>query len=217
MYWKKEQSLPFFPMQTVQLILVDPQPMLCHAWKTTFQEFEDVSIVNDYFENLPEFDCMVSAANSFGLMDGGVDLAIINFYGHQLEKQIQTHIIAEYQGEQPVGTCFLFPTGHPKHPFVAHAPTMRVPMSVDKTDNVYLAMKALLEAVRRHNLQSDSPINTIACPGLGTATGRVPYPEAARQMALAYRNFLQPPTRIDWNYATERQRNIRYGGNLFGL
>jgi O-acetyl-ADP-ribose deacetylase (regulator of RNase III) len=57
-------------------------------------------------------------------------------------------------------------------------------------------------------------IKIIACPGLGTATGRVPFDEAARQMALAYRNFLDPPTSIDWRFATERQHQVRLGGDL---
>ena len=71
---------------------------------------------------------MVSAANSFGLMDGGVDLAITRFFGVQLMERVQAHILQEYLGEQPIGTSFTIETGHPKHPFVAHTPTMRVPM-----------------------------------------------------------------------------------------
>jgi hypothetical protein len=40
------------------------------------------------------------------------------------------------------------------------------------------------------------------------------YPEAARQMSLAYRNFLSPPTQITWHFASERQRQIGRGGDL---
>jgi hypothetical protein len=32
-------------------------------------------------------------------------------------------------------------------------------------------------------------------------------------MALAYRNFLNPPLRISWLYAEERQSQVRYGGD----
>jgi hypothetical protein len=42
----------------------------------------------------------------------------------------------------------------------------------------------------------------------------VPYEEAARQMATAYRNFLQPPDSITWNFATRRQAQVRLGGDL---
>ena len=91
----------------LKLILVDPNILLCRAFTKAFSPFPAVEIVNDYFENLPEFDCMVSAANSFGLMDGGVDGAITRYFGHQLMKRVQQHIIDEFYGEQPIGTSFI--------------------------------------------------------------------------------------------------------------
>jgi O-acetyl-ADP-ribose deacetylase (regulator of RNase III) len=157
---------------------------------------------------------MVSAANSFGLMDGGVDWAIVRFFGESLQAKVQERILQEYLGEQPVGTSLIVETGHPRHPFVAHTPTMRVPMPITRTDNVYLAMWAMLQAVHRHNQHAEQRINVVACPGLGTATGQIPFGEAARQMSLAYRHFLDPPQRIDWQLANDRQQQILYGGDL---
>jgi len=200
-------------MNELKLILVDPLPDLCIAWQKHFSGLHNVEIVTAYFEDLPEFDCMVSAANSFGLMDGGVDAAIIRFFGAELTSRVQQRILDEYMGEQSVGTSMIVETGHPKHPFIAHTPTMRIPMEIAHTDNVYLAMWAMLLAVRQQNQHSERRINIVACPGLGTATGRVPFPEAARQMSLAYRNFLYPPTYIDWSLADSRQERIRYGGD----
>lgn len=193
---------------TLKLILVDPQPTLYTAFKYQFAGLPSVEIVNGYFEDLSEFDCMVSAANSFGIMDGGVDAAIVRFFGTALMERVQQAILDRYLGEQPVGTSLIVETGHPQHPFLAHTPTMRVPVSIRGSDQVYSAMWAMLLAVRQHNLHSDSPIGSVACPGLGTATGQVPVDEAARQMALAYRHFLVPPTRIDWRFATQRQLQI---------
>lgn len=202
-------------MIEIRLILVDPKPVLCDALNENFTELPNFEIVNGYFEELPEFDCMVSAANSFGLMDGGVDLAIIRYFGKELEHRVQKRIIEEYLGEQPVGTSIIVETGHPNHPYIAHTPTMRVPMSIARTDHVYLAMWAMLLAVRRHNqTMSSQPIRTVACPGLGTATGEVPYSEAARQMAEAYRNFLNPPRHISWQFANKRQSQVLYGGDM---
>ena len=198
----------------MKLILADPNPLLCTAFHEHFKELSNVEIINDCFENLPEFDCMVSAANSFGLMDGGVDAAIIRFFGDALMQRVQQRILDEYLGEQPVGTSLIVETNHPKHPFIAHTPTMRVPMSIARTDNVYLAMWAMLLAIRHHNRHAQHTIDIIACPGLGTAAGRVPYPEAAKQMASAYKNFLNPPRSIDWRFADARQIQIRYGGDL---
>lgn len=198
----------------VELTLVDPKVELCNSWGNEFKDSPEVKIVCGYFENVREFDCMVSAANSFGLMDGGVDLAIINFFGVELEKRVQQHIISNYFGEQPVGTSFIIETQNREYPFIAHTPTMRTPMVIVGTDYVYLAMKAMLEAVWKHNsIQGNQKINKILCPGLGTATGRMPAKEAARQMKLAYKNFKNPPARIDWRFAGQRQQEIKYGGN----
>jgi O-acetyl-ADP-ribose deacetylase (regulator of RNase III) len=201
-------------MTDVQLILVDPTVALCEAWREFFADLPRVTIVNDQFTTLTAFDCMVSPANSFGLMDGGIDAAIIRFFGDKLMHDVQQYIIDEYLGEQPVGTSFIIGTGHPKHRWLAHTPTMRVPMEIARTDHVYLAMSALLKAVYHHNRRHENKITSIACSGLGTGTGKVPPREAAHQMAIAYRNVLNPPRYISWPYADERQQEIRYGGDF---
>jgi O-acetyl-ADP-ribose deacetylase (regulator of RNase III) len=202
-------------MNELRLILVDPKPTLCATFQEYFKGLPNVEVVVGNFEDLPAFDCMVSAANSFGLMDGGVDSAIKKFFGYSLMKRVQHRILIEYLGEQNVGTSLIVETDHPKHPYIAHTPTMRVPLQIDHTDNVYRAMWAMLLAVRQHNRRGQQHIGIVACPGLGTHTGHVPFPEAARQMSLAYRNFLIPPSHIDWELAGSRQEEIRYGGDLW--
>jgi O-acetyl-ADP-ribose deacetylase (regulator of RNase III) len=194
-----------------QLILVDPIPELCEQFELYFRDF--ASVVCGPFQELPDFDCMVSPANSFGLMDGGVDLAIIRFFGIELMDRVQEHILQEFRGEQPVGTCCIIPTAHAQHPFLAHAPTMRIPMAIARTDNVYRAMSAMLLAVWQHNRSNAAKIRKVACPGLGTATGQVSFRSAAKQMALAYQNFLAPPKSISWPHAISRQQAIGLGGD----
>lgn len=193
-----------------KLILADPNAALCEAWQAAFRPYAGIEIRHCRFEQIPHFDCMVSAANSFGLMDGGVDLAISRFFGPLLQQRVQAHILTHYTGEQPVGTSFIVATGHPQHPYIAHTPTMRVPMPIHTTDHVYLAMKALLEAVTTFNALQPR-IQTVVCPGLGTATGRMPVEEAARQMALAYHYYLDPPRAISWPAAAARNRRIISG------
>jgi O-acetyl-ADP-ribose deacetylase (regulator of RNase III) len=207
-------NLPLFAlkeqaMSDLHLILVDPKPALCRAFQKAFAGLPNVEVIQGYFERLPAFDCMVSAANSFGLMDGGVDGAITNFFGDQLMDRVQQRILDDYLGEQPIGTSLIIETQHQKHPYIAHTPTMRVPTSIAETENAYVAMWAMLLAVRRHNRTSAPPIHQIACPGLGTATGRMLFDEAARQMALAYSNFLNPPSNITWEFAGERHQRVR--------
>jgi len=200
--------------EALKLILVDINPALCSAFKQAFEGLPNVQVVNGMFEQVAEYDCMVSPANSFGLMDGGIDAAITSYFGAQLMQRVQDYIIAEYLGEQPVGTSFIIETKHPQHAFLAHTPTMRVPMAIARTDHVYVAMAAMLRAVYHHNKSTQTPICSVLCPGLGTATGQVPFREAARQMALAYKNFLKPPLSISWHLAGERQSEVRYGGDM---
>jgi O-acetyl-ADP-ribose deacetylase (regulator of RNase III) len=195
----------------LKLILVAPHASLSVTFQEHFAHFPNVEVVNNYFEWVKEFDCLVSPANSFGMMDGGMDAAIVKFFDRSLMDRVQQRILEDYLGEQPVGTSFIIETGHPKHPFLAHTPTMRVPMIIKGTDIPYVAMWAMLLAVRQHNKYSQNPIKSVVCPGLGTGIGRVPDDEAARQMALAYDYFLYPPKLLNCFVAASRQLQIWEG------
>lgn len=63
----------------MKIILVDRSRVFCEEASNAFKELPNIEVVNDRFENLPPFDCMVSPANSFGLMDGGWTLPLLNF------------------------------------------------------------------------------------------------------------------------------------------
>jgi O-acetyl-ADP-ribose deacetylase (regulator of RNase III) len=191
-----------------ELILVDVQTELCEAWINSFKNLPRVTVYNGKFQEITEFDCIVSPANSFGLMDGGIDLVIRNFFGMQVQKNIRKKIIKEFYGEQPVGTSIIVDTENDDHPFLAHTPTMRVPRDISNTDNVYNAAFAMFRAIANHNKNDRTRIHKVICPGLGTATGRVKPKEAARQMALAYKNFLEPTTNLIWSNLIARNNEI---------
>ena len=87
---------------------------------------------------------------------------------------------------------------------------MRIPGSIRGTEQVYTATWASLLAIHRHNLTHEQKIRTAALPAMGTGFGNVPFDEAARQMAAAYRLYLQPPHRLDWNWVADRQKIICY-------
>jgi O-acetyl-ADP-ribose deacetylase (regulator of RNase III) len=196
----------------MRLILVSRGKELCDILQWQFRSHPEVQVVSGRFEDLPSFDCVVTAGNSFGLMDAGMDLAVVRFFGREVMEHIQKRILEDYLGEQPVGTCLIVPTGHVRHPFVAHAPTMRIPMNIQGTDHVYLAMWAALTAVHRHNRCESQKIECLACPGLGTGTGGMDLQEAALQMCLAYEHYLLPPQFINPSMAQYRHEKIYYGG-----
>lgn len=185
------------------LILCDYNPILCTEWEKNFRYEPKVQIVCGDFKSVPEYDCIVSPANSFGIMDGGFDLALVNYFGHGLMKRVQDKIRAEYAGEQPVGTCLIVETGNKKHPYLAHTPTMRIPRVIREYDTVYNAMRAMLLAVRKH-----SDIKAVLCTGLGTATGEVPPAVVAKQMYMAYKSVMQPLQQINWQIAVDTEQKI---------
>ena len=192
------------------LKLVDINKTVTDAWSEQFFSMPCVEVFCGRFEDVEEFDCIVSPANSFGLMDGGFDLALSNYFGSELADRVREVIIRSFFGEQPIGTCILVPTGNMHHPYLAHAPTMRVPKDVRGTENCYHAMAAILREVALLNHRvNEAPICTVLCPGLGTATGRMSGPEAARQMALAYKHFLSPPACLNWDFAAARDMAVR--------
>ncbi|MFK5924519.1 MAG: macro domain-containing protein [Verrucomicrobiota bacterium] len=164
------------------------------------------------FSDIENYDCIATAGNSFGLMDAGFDLAVLKYFGAKLQDDIQNNIVQHFLGEQPVGTAFLVKTYNEKCPWVAHAPTMRVPMNISRTDNVYLATWATLLAVHKANLLDDAGISTLVFPAFGTGTGGVSHLEAGLQIRLAIEYYLNPPDIINPSAAQLRQEAVYYGG-----
>ncbi|MFO0662073.1 MAG: hypothetical protein U0165_19905 [Polyangiaceae bacterium] len=92
---------------SLHLTLVDPDIDLCEAWRTHFVECQGVDIVHGRFEQLDEYDCLVSAANSFGLMDGGVDGAITTYFGDGLMDRVQARFWTSSWASNPWALVFL--------------------------------------------------------------------------------------------------------------
>lgn len=194
------------------LWLVHPDDAMCAAFRERFAGLPNVRVVRGRFEDLEPHDCFVTAGNAFGLMTAGIDAAVVRRFGEPLMRRVQHRIMDEFFGEQPVGTAFVVPTGDPQLPFVCHAPTMRVPGSIADTDKVYAATWAALLAVVAHNRASAERIEVVALPAMGTGFGGMPFGEAARQMAAAYRHLLEPPHRLDWDFVVERHKAVNYDG-----
>ncbi|XP_041379261.1 uncharacterized protein LOC121391849 [Gigantopelta aegis] len=156
----------------------------------------------DIFDGAPAADAIVSPANSFGFMDGGIDMAYSRHFGWQMQERLQEVIKKDHGGELLVGNAVIIPSYPPGTDYsalelpVTHnegkpikylisAPTMRVPMDVYDTVNAYLALRAVLRSVINHNAScqqtGQEPIHSVLCPGLGTAVGRMPFKRCALQ------------------------------------
>ena len=172
-------------MNDVKFYLRDRNPELAEAWTKYFAGIEQIVVsCGDIFDL--DADAIVSPANSFGFMDGGIDLVYSNYFGWDLQERLRAILAKEHDGELPVGQAVIVETLHERIPFLISAPTMRVPMWVANTVNAYLAFRATIRAVRKHNKESAHPIGTVLCCGLGTAIGGISPAVCAKQMAAAY-------------------------------
>jgi O-acetyl-ADP-ribose deacetylase (regulator of RNase III) len=195
----------------LRLVLVDPDAELCRQWSSELSRWDAaVTIKHGRFEDLERFDALVSPGNSFGVMDGGVDAHIVDRFP-AVHSAVRMAIDERFAGYQPVGTALIVSTGDRAHPFLVHAPTMRVPMPLppDSAVNVHDAFWGALLAVDRHNRSDPTePIRILAFSGLGTGVGRIPAGTAARLMALAYASWREPRS-TGPRAAFEREASLR--------
>jgi O-acetyl-ADP-ribose deacetylase (regulator of RNase III) len=149
--------------------------------------FDDVADVEVLHGDLFDLDCdaVISPANSFGDMSGGIDQRIDRFYDGAAQRETMKRIAERYHGELPVGTATIIALESKRFPYLIVAPTMRAPSRVSGTLNAYLALRAALAAVIDHNRAGLPPISRIAVPGLGT--GSAEWPPTRRRSRCARR------------------------------
>ena len=173
-------------LENLRIELVDLDSDLVQAWQESFASIRQVYPYQGSILDVST-DAIVSPANSFGFMDGGLDLHLSQHFGWHIEDRVREVLFEHYDGELPVGQAIIVPTDHEQVPWLVSAPTMRVPMSVDDTANAYLAFRGVLRAIREHNAaHPQKPITSVACAGLGTGTGFMPAERCAKQMRHAY-------------------------------
>jgi len=203
-----------FDAMTLRFTVVVPDAKNAAAFERRFAGVTRAEVVHGRWEDLPPHDCFVTAGNSYGIMSAGIDAAVVGRFGEAIQQAVVLRILNEYLGEQPVGTAFVLETGHAEVPLLVHAPTMRVPASIEGTDNVYRATRAALLAVHHHARARDAEVESVVFPAFGCGFGRVVADEAARQMVAAWKLFLEPPYPPDWDRILARERLIAWDGDV---
>lgn len=177
-----------------QIHLIDLEQDLVNEWRIQFRDCNSRVEVHscDYFD-IPA-DCIVSPANSFGYMDGGLDRVIAYEFGEQIQDKVQAAILDEYYGELPIGSAVIVETGFDNWPYLIAAPTMRIPEDVSNSLNAYLAFRAILLSIAKFNTDNQgSKIDSLVCSGLASGIGKLGHMQCALQMKIAYESFLSPP------------------------
>lgn len=199
----------------MKIILTAVDNSLAKAWEEFCGDLNFVEIHQGSILDV-ECDAVVSPANSFGFMDGGIDAIYMSFFGCEIQQTVRRHIFKFHNGELVVGNADAVETNHDKIPFLIVAPTMRVPMILQDTVNPYLAARAVFILVSQGKFQTDNfagqkiskHIDRIAFPGLGTGVGRVGFNTCAHQVRqtiddVLLKNYQTPQS---WAEASERHQ-----------
>jgi len=186
-------------------LLIHREMPLGDAWRRHFGTQPDVEIVQADICTVA-CDAVVSPANGFGFMDGGLDLALSQRFGWSLQHDVQRAIAQRPMGELLVGEAVVVATRDAGVPWLIAAPTMRVPMRLRQSVNAYLAMKAILLTALRHDQVPG--IASVAIPGLGTGVGALPYDTAAMQMWLAYSEVVQGGVSYPRDFGEAQKRHV---------
>jgi O-acetyl-ADP-ribose deacetylase (regulator of RNase III) len=169
----------------MRLHLVDVDESVAVALRDAFRAIPEVEVLHGDLLAIAR-NTVVSPANAYGFMDGGIDAAFRGFFGSKVEGRIREAIGRRPDGYLPVGASLVVRTGDTRIPYIIVAPTMLAPEAIE-TQNCYRAMRAVLRLVAAH----EEIGRAVYCPGLGTGVGRVVPEEAARAMAEAYKDWKQ--------------------------
>ncbi len=196
---------------SINITLCALDDALADAWEREFELNPQVTVVRgDILET--SADAIVSPANSFGFMDGGIDLLYTELFGRELQQILQDRIRNSRGGELLVGQALTVQTHHERFPWLISAPTMRTPADLTKTINVYLASKAAMGAAM------DEGFTSVVFPGMGTGVGNLSPKVAAVQMRRGFddaMNGLKPVSSL-WERALD-EKNLMVGSDTTPL
>jgi len=203
----------------MKIYLLDNKQAMVDAWRKYFDPLNDSRIeiccmnFSDFMNTHKDIEAIVSPANSYGLMDGGYDKAIVDYFGKGFDYSVQDCILEKYLGEQPIGTSMsMLITTHLVYaddPFettrcsiLIHTPTMRVPEVIRDYRIVYQCMRStLIQAI-------DEDVDSVVIPAFGAGCGQVPVEIVAHMMYMAYQQIVKQPKELNWKYALTCARQI---------
>jgi O-acetyl-ADP-ribose deacetylase (regulator of RNase III) len=198
----------------LKIILAAVERDLADAWQRHCGDLADVTVHRGSILDL-SVDAVVSPANSFGFMDGGIDSLYSYHFGWDVQEKLQERIRTHHHGELLVGAAEIVETGNPRIPFVIAAPTMRVPMILRDSVNPYVAARAVFLLVRRGIVLAGefagkpvaAVVSSVALPGLGTGVGRVGPNTCARQVRKAIEEVVLDGGQFPRTWAEAQQRH----------
>ena len=182
-YNRGNRVLIYNPVVDMKVYLLDINKKIGDALKKEFSEFEEVEVIIDDFAHFmnvyKDIECVVSPANSFGIMNGGYDKAITDYFGNDVQIEVRKFINKNLFGEQPVGTSIMvnIPNTNKK---LIHTPTMRLPSRILDPMVIYHCMRSTMI------MAINNRIHSIVIPAFGGLTGQVEPTVLAKYMRMGY-------------------------------
>lgn len=128
----------------------------------------------------------VCPGNSFGYMDRGLALHVLESLGWELQDRLRPIITERFDGELLVGQAALMETAS-NPAWMLYAPVQRTSLGVGESLAAYLATRGALLVVRDHNREHPGDrIESVAVPLLGVEECSLQPATSARQIRYAY-------------------------------
>lgn len=193
----REGAEPPVSPRTPELVLCAVDEPLAAAWSAAADKLGGRVRVHRGSVLDVAAQAVVSPANSYGWMRGGIDAVYARAFP-DVEQRVRSAVLAFHGGELPVGEAVVVPTGEDRPAWLISAPTMREPGELLPSGTVhpYLAARAVFLKWRDGRLDHvplREFVDTIAMPGLGTGVGGVAPSTCARQVAAAWTEVFGHP------------------------
>lgn len=184
----------------MKFIFNDRNQSICRVFGLTLKDtLPNLEVRCCDFEAIPkdDYNIVFTPGNSYGQMTGGFDLAVRNVWPAS-EAYVQMAISDYKAGMLAIGdyvtvgmhaALSLFPSKR-----LIYTPTMRIPMSIAGTENVYWAYRAAFQGLQRavRGMVKTSEV-VVLIPAFGTSAGHMDPMKAAMQCKLAYEHVHRRP------------------------
>jgi O-acetyl-ADP-ribose deacetylase (regulator of RNase III) len=136
-----------------------------------------------------KYDVCVSPANSFGELQGGVDMVYYRCFGRdRIQSLVYDTIMKLYSGEILVGDCCpidLHKIDITTVNYLLLCPTMTIPLDTSHTRNAYFFTRALIKGTKAISKYLQRDISVL-CPMPCTGVGMMDIKQAADQVSCAF-------------------------------
>lgn len=144
---------------------------------------------------------LVTAGNSYGFMDGGLDFEFIKKYGWELQDKVQNIIKNTALKELLIGQNIIVDL--PDNNKLIYAPTMRVPQLLNISSiNPYLSFKGILATCKKEKIEE------INIPLLCEGVGKMPIFTIMFQLQRAYEDFYNDSFPKNWWDSSKKHQDL---------